>query len=413
MSHEIKCPNCGKSFAIDESDYAEIQNQVRNSEFIAELEARLHAMDELRTKDSEILKQKVASDYEKKLNDKEREIVEIKGKLESKINDLNARLKSADTDKELAVELATREIEKKLNESEIKAKTMAVENQNAIMATENKYKYKIEQLTTERDFYKDLKQQLSTKMVGETLEQHCEMEFNKIRATGFKNAYFSKDNDARSGSKGDFIYRETDDDGNEIISIMFEMKNENETTVTKHKNEHFFKELNKDRNEKKCEYAVLVSMLELDNEFYNAGIVDVSYQSGFEKMYVVRPQCFIPIITILRNAALNTLEAKAELAEIKSQNIDITNFEEKLNQFKEKFALNSDRATANFKKAIDDIDKSIKNLEDTKEALLKTIKNFGAANNKLDDLTIKRLTRGNETMTKKFEELKNKNIPGG
>lgn len=408
MDHEIKCPNCGKVFTIDESSYAEIQNQVRNNEFNRELEARLHTAEESKAKDIEILKQKVASDYEKKLNDKEREIVEIKGKLESKINDLNARLRSADTDKELAVELATREIEKKLNESEIKAKTMAVENQNAIMATENKYKYKIEQLTTERDFYKDLKQQLSTKMVGETLEQHCEMEFNKIRATGFKNAYFSKDNDARSGSKGDFIYRETDDDGNEIISIMFEMKNENETTATKHKNEHFFKELNKDRNEKKCEYAVLVSMLELDNEFYNAGIVDVSYQSGFEKMYVVRPQCFIPIITILRNAALNTVEAKAELSQIKNQNIDITNFEEKLNQFKEKFALNSGRATANFKKAIDDIDKSIKNLEDTKEALLKTIKNFGAANNKLDDLTVKRLTRGNDTMTKMFDELNNK-----
>lgn len=408
MDHEIKCPNCGKVFTIDESSYAEIQNQVRNNEFNRELEARLHAAEESKAKDMEILKQKVASDYEKKLNDKEREIVEVKGKLESKINDLNAKLKSADTDKELAVELATREIEKKLNESEIKAKTMAVENQNAIMATENKYKYKIEQLTTERDFYKDLKQQLSTKMVGETLEQHCEMEFNKIRATGFKNAYFSKDNDARSGSKGDFIYRETDDDGNEIISIMFEMKNENETTATKHKNEHFFKELNKDRNEKKCEYAVLVSMLELDNEFYNAGIVDVSYQSGFEKMYVVRPQCFIPIITILRNAALNTVEAKAELSQIKNQNIDITNFEEKLNQFKEKFALNSDRATANFKKAIDDIDKSIKNLEDAKEALLKTIKNFSVANNKLDDLTVKRLTRGNGTMTKMFDELNNK-----
>ena len=408
MNREIKCPSCGKIFTIDESSYAEIQNQVRNNEFNRELEARLHAVEESKAKDIEILKQKVASDYEKKLNDKEREIVEIKGKLESKINDLNARLKSADTDKELAVELATREIEKKLNESEIKAKTMAVENQNAIMATENKYKYKIEQLATERDFYKDLKQQLSTKMVGETLEQHCEMEFNKIRATGFKNAYFSKDNDARSGSKGDFIYRETDDDGNEIISIMFEMKNENETTATKHKNEHFFKELNKDRNEKKCEYAVLVSMLELDNEFYNAGIVDVSYQSGFEKMYVVRPQCFIPIITILRNAALNTVEAKAELSQIKNQNIDITNFEEKLNQFKEKFALNSGRATANFKKAIEDIDKSIKNLEDTKEALLKTIKNFGAANNKLDDLTVKRLTRGNDTMTKMFDELNNK-----
>ena len=408
MNREIKCPSCGKIFTIDESSYAEIQNQVRNNEFNRELEARLHAAEESKAKDIEILKQKVASDYEKKLNDKEREIVEIKGKLESKINDLNARLKSADTDKELAVELATREIEKKLNESEIKAKTMAVENQNAIMATENKYKYKIEQLTTERDFYKDLKQQLSTKMVGETLEQHCEMEFNKIRATGFKNAYFSKDNDARSGSKGDFIYRETDDDGNEIISIMFEMKNENETTAKKHKNEHFFKELDKDRNEKKCEYAVLVSMLELDNEFYNAGIVDVSYQSGFEKMYVVRPQCFIPIITILRNAALNTIKAKAELARIRSQNVDITNFEEKLNQFKDKFTKNSDRATANFKKAIEDIDKSIKNLEDTKEALLKTIKNFGAANNKLDDLTVKRLTRGNDTMTKMFDELNNK-----
>lgn len=408
MNREIKCPSCGKIFTIDESSYAEIQNQVRNNEFNRELEARLHAAEESKAKDIEILKQKVASDYEKKLNDKEREIVEIKGKLESKINDLNARLKSADTDKELAVELATREIEKKLNESEIKAKTMAVENQNAIMATENKYKYKIEQLTTERDFYKDLKQQLSTKMVGETLEQHCEMEFNKIRATGFKNAYFCKDNDARSGSKGDFIYRETDDDGNEIISIMFEMKNENETTAKKHKNEHFFKELDKDRNEKKCEYAVLVSMLELDNEFYNAGIVDVSYQSGFEKMYVVRPQCFIPIITILRNAALNTIKAKAELARIRSQNVDITNFEEKLNQFKDKFTKNSDRATANFKKAIEDIDKSIKNLEDTKEALLKTIKNFGAANNKLDDLTVKRLTRGNDTMTKMFDELNNK-----
>ena len=408
MNREIKCPSCGKIFTIDESSYAEIQNQVRNNEFNRELEARLHAAEESKAKDIEILKQKVASDYEKKLNDKEREIVEIKGKLESKINDLNARLKSADTDKELAVELATREIEKKLNESEIKAKTMAVENQNAIMATENKYKYKIEQLTTERDFYKDLKQQLSTKMVGETLEQHCEMEFNKIRATGFKNAYFSKDNDASNGSKGDYIYRETDDDGNEIISIMFEMKNENETTAKKHKNEHFFKELDKDRNEKKCEYAVLVSMLELDNEFYNAGIVDVSYQSGFEKMYVVRPQCFIPIITILRNAALNTIKAKAELARIRSQNVDITNFEEKLNQFKDKFTKNSDRATANFKKAIEDIDKSIKNLEDTKEALLKTIKNFGAANNKLDDLTVKRLTRGNDTMTKMFDELNNK-----
>ena len=412
MKREIKCPNCGKMFVIDESSYAEIQNQVRNNEFNAEVEARLHAVKESSAKDIEIAKREVVSDYERKLNTKDREILELKGKLEGKISDLQMKLSNAETDQRLAVELATKQIEKKLNESEMNAKAIAVENQNAIMAIEDKYKYKIDQLTTERDFYKDLKQQLSTKMVGETLEQHCEMEFNKIRATGFKNAYFGKDNDARNGSKGDFIYRETDDAGNEIISIMFEMKNENETTATKHKNEHFFKELDKDRNEKKCEYAVLVSMLELDNEFYNAGIVDVSYQSGFNKMYVVRPQCFIPIITILRNAALNTIEAKAELAQIKNQNIDITNFEDKLNQFKEKFALNSDRATANFKKAIEDIDKSIKNLEDTKEALLKTIKNFDAANNKLDDLTVKRLTRGNETMTRKFKELEKKQSAG-
>ncbi len=405
MSHEIKCPNCGKMFAIDESSYAEIQNQVRNNEFNHELELRLHAIKEADTKDAEISRQKTVNEYESKLSAKDKEMASLKSELENKIKDLEGKLSGADTDKKLAVELATKDMEKKLSDSQLELKTMTIENQNALATVEDKYRYKINQLTTERDFYKDLKQQLSTKMVGETLEQHCEMEFNKIRATGFKNAYFGKDNDAKSGSKGDFIYRETDDDGNEIISIMFEMKNENETTATKHKNEHFFKELDKDRIEKKCEYAVLVSMLEQDSDFYNAGIVDVSYQSGFDKMYVVRPQCFIPIITILRNAALNTIEAKAELAQIKNQNIDITNFEDKLNDFKVKFAVNSDRATANFKKAIDDIDKSIKNLEDTKEALLKTIKNFDVANGKLEDLTVKRLTRGNKTMTEKFAEL--------
>lgn len=405
MSHEIKCPNCGKVFAIDESSYAEIQNQVRNSEFNHELELRLHAMKEASAKDAEIAHQKTVREYENKLNGKDGEMVSLKNELENRIKELEAKLLGADTDKKLAVELATKDMEKRLSDSQLELKTMTIENQNAVATIEDKYKYQISQLTTERDFYKDLKQQLSTKMVGETLEQHCEMEFNKIRATGFKNAYFGKDNDAKSGSKGDFIYRETDENGNEIISIMFEMKNENETTATKHKNEHFFKELDKDRREKKCEYAVLVSMLEQDNEFYNAGIVDVSYQSGFEKMYVVRPQCFIPIITILRNAALNTIEAKAELAQIKNQNIDITNFEDKLNDFKAKFTVNSDRATTNFKKAIDDIDKSIKYLEDTKEALLKTIKNFDVANGKLEDLTVKRLTRGNKTMIEKFAEL--------
>ena len=406
MGKEIKCPNCGKVFIIDESSYAEIQNQVRNKEFDAELEARLHAVKESSAKDVELAKQKVSSVYELKLSEKDKEASERINRLEAKINELQTKLDNAETDQKLAVELATKQAEKKLSESELNMKTMAIENQNAITNVENKYRMEIEQLTTERDFYKDLKKRLNNKMLGETLEQHCEMEFNKIRATGFKNAYFKKDNDAKSGSKGDYIYREMDEDGNEIISIMFEMKNENETTAAKHKNEHFFKELDKDRNEKKCEYAVLVSMLELDNDYYNSGIVDVSYQSGFEKMYVVRPQCFIPIITILRNAALNTIDAKAELARIRNQNIDITNFEEKLNQFKSSFTLNSDRATANFNKAIEDIDKSIKNLEDTKEALLKTIKDFDAANNKLDNLTVKRLTRGNETMTKKFEELR-------
>ena len=245
-------------------------------------------------------------------------------------------------------------------------------------------------------------------MVGETLEQHCQNEFNSIRATAFPRAEFGKDNTvSASGSKGDFIFRDFDEAGNEIVSIMFEMKNENDTTATKHKNEHFFKELDKDRTEKKCEYAVLVTMLEAENEFYNRGIVDVSYE--YPKMYVIRSQFFLPLIGILVSTAKNSLAYKAELARIKNQNIDITNFEDKLNAFKTSFALNSDRATANFKNAIDDIDKSIKYLEDTKDALLKTIKNFDTANNKLDDLTVKRLTRGNETMTRLFANLDQEN----
>ncbi|MBF1148769.1 MAG: DUF2130 domain-containing protein, partial [Cloacibacterium normanense] len=261
-------------------------------------------------------------------------------------------------------------------------------------------KYKEEEIAR----VKDMKAKLSTKMIGETLEQHCETEFNKLRATAFQNAYFEKDNDARSGSKGDFIYKETDEAGNEIISIMFEMKNEGDETATKKKNEDFFKELDKDRNEKKCEYAVLVTMLEAESEYYNTGIVDVSHK--YPKMYVVRPQFFIPIITLLRNAAMNSLKYKAELALVRNQNIDITNFEEKINQFKEGFARNYDLASRKFQTAIDEIDKTIIHLQKTKEALLSSDNNLRLANQKAEDLTIKKLTHGNPTMKAKFDELK-------
>jgi len=250
---------------------------------------------------------------------------------------------------------------------------------------------------------RDFKQKLSTKMVGETLEQHCEVEFNKLRATGFQNAYFEKDNDATGGTKGDYIYRETDEEGNEIISIMFEMKNENDETATKKKNEDFFAKLDKDRRNKGCEYAVLVSLLEADNEFYNTGIVDVSHK--YEKMYVVRPQFFIPIITLLRNAAMNSMQYKAELNLMRSQNIDITNFEEKINAFKTGFARNYDLASRKFKTAIDEIDKTITHLQKTKDALLSSENNLRLANNKAEDLTIKKLTRGNPTMKARFDEL--------
>ncbi|NCU38949.1 DUF2130 domain-containing protein, partial [Candidatus Saccharibacteria bacterium] len=266
-------------------------------------------------------------------------------------------------------------------------------------------KYESELKTKEEmiAYYKDMKAKLSTKMVGETLEQHCETEFNKLRATGFQNAYFEKDNDSKTGSKGDYIYRETDDEGNEIISIMFEMKNEGDETATKKRNEDFLRELDKDRVEKKCEYAVLVSLLEAESELYNTGIVDVSHK--FSKTYVIRPQFFIPMITILRNAALNSLKYKSELALVRAQNVDITNFEDNINNFKEGFARNYDLASRKFKSAIEEIDKTIDHLQKTKEALLSSENNLRLANNKAEDLTIKRLSRGNPTMAAKFAEL--------
>jgi hypothetical protein len=306
--------------------------------------------------------------------------------------------------KKLSITEAVNAIEKERDS--LNAKLQSKEHESQLLETSMKDKYeselKLKEETIER--LKDMKLKLSTKMVGETLAQHCETEFNKLRATGFQNAYFEKDNDAKSGYKGDYIYRETDGEGNEIISIMFEMKNEQDTTATKHKNEDFFQKLDKDRQEKQCEYAVLVSLLETDNELYNSGIVDVSYK--YDKMYVVRPQFFIPMITLLRNAAMNSLKYKAELAQVKNQNVDITNFEDNLHKFKTGFAKNFDLASRKFKTAIDEIDKTIDHLQKIKDALLSSGDNLRHANNKADDLTIKKLTRGNPTMTEKFAELK-------
>ncbi len=306
-------------------------------------------------------------------------------------------------EKKLAVTEAVISVEKERDEIASKLKNKDIEYQFFSSSQKEKYESELRLKDETIERYKDVKLKLSTKMIGETLEQHCETEFNKLRATGFQNAYFEKDNDSKTGSKGDYIYKENDESGNEIVSIMFEMKNEGDTTATKHKNEDYFKELDKDRNEKKCEYAVLVTLLEADNELYNAGIVDVSYK--YPKMYVVRPQFFIPIITLLRNAAMNSLKYKAELNLIRNQNVDITNFEENMNKFKEGFNKNFELASSRFKTAIDEIDKTIDHLQKTKDALLSSENNLRLANNKAEELTIKKLTRNNPTMTAKFAEL--------
>ena len=394
---ELKCPHCGKTFKVDDTSYAEILNQVRSKEFEEELHTRL--------KDAE--KQAIA--------DRDLALAKQEASQTKKIAELEAKLKQAETDKELAITKALAPVEKELEsaKSDLKTKTSEAKLREESLvaqvklretALKTQYEGALKLKDEEIDRLKDLKSKLSTKMVGETLEQHCQTEFNRLRATAFQNAYFEKDNDARTGSKGDYIYRETDEQGNEIISIMFEMKNENETTATKHKNEDFFKELDKDRREKNCEYAVLVTLLEADSELYNTGIVDVSYK--FEKMYVIRPQFFIPMITLLRNAALNSMKYKAELAVVRNQNIDITNFEENIETFKQAFARNYELASKKFSTAIDEIDKTISHLQKTKEALLSSENNLRLANNKAEDLTIKRLTRGNPTMAEKFAKLK-------
>lgn len=384
---EIKCPNCGKTFKIDENSYAEIVRQVRDQEFSADIEAKIHDA-------TEVLHAKAAAEYLKLKNEKESEIA----KLEAKISNF-------ETEKKLAVSEAVSRVEKERDELSKNLQVQEAEAKSNALATRDKYESALKLKDEQIEQLKDFKSKQSTKMVGESLEQFCHDEFDKIRAAAFPRAYFENDNDAKTGSKGDFIFKESDEDGVEFISIMFEMKNEMDTTATKHKNEDFFKELDKDRNEKGCEYAVLVSLLESDSEFYNTGIVDVSHR--YPKMYVIRPQFFIPMITLLRNSAINSLNARRELALVREQNIDITHFEENIEAFKTGFAKNYELASRKFKSAIEEIDKTIDHLQKTKDALLSSENNLRLANNKAEDLTIKRLTRGNPTMQEKFEKLKN------
>lgn len=392
--NEIICPHCKKAFKIDEAGFADILKQVRDHEFEKELHDRLELLE--KDKESAI---KLAEANTK--NALQNDIA----KKEAEVSKLQAKIESAETVRKLAVTEAVTKVEKERDDLKNKLQAKDNEIQLREMSLKDKYENELKVKNEVIERYKDMKLKLSTKMIGETLEQHCETEFNKLRATAFQNAYFEKDNDSKNGSKGDYIYRENDQAGNEIVSIMFEMKNESDETATKHKNEDFLRELDKDRTEKKCEYAVLVSLLEVENELYNTGIVDMSHK--YPKMYVVRPQFFIPIITLLRNAAMNSLKYKAELALVRNQNIDITNFEENINKFKDGFAKNYELASRKFKTAIEEIDKTIDHLQKTKEALVSSENNLRLANDKAEDLTIKKLTRGNPTMTAKFEELNN------
>lgn len=438
--NEIKCPHCGKVFTVDEESYSNIQQQIRNNEFEKELHLRLEEINSRHNLELENEKTKLESilkeENSRVLNIKEKEILELQSKLSS--FDVNKNIEKKEIEEnfsnkliqkdkeiqELKNQVSNFEMQKSFEKqelemkytnlingkekiiSEMNTKLTLVEKENELEKKSIKDRYEIElkQKDETIEYYKDFKAKQSTKMIGESLEQHCEISFNRLRPVAFPNAIFGKDNDTSSGSKGDYIYREFDEDGVEIISIMFEMKNEADTTSTKKKNENFFKELDKDRNEKNCEYAILVSLLESESELYNDGIVDVSYQ--YPKMYVIRPQFFIPIISMLRNAALNSLKYKKEVAMIKEQNIDITNFEEDLNNFKMAFSKNYELASKKFKTAIDEIDKTISHLQKVKDALVSSENNLRIANNKAEDITIKKLTRKNPTMKLKFEELK-------
>ena len=459
--HEIICPHCGKAFKIDEAGYANILKQVRDSEFEKQLHERLELAEQDKRNAVELAQSKAASESQKAAASKDTEIQELKARLDAgevarklavaealsavekerdalaielaqskhdkqaasdlaeakrlnelqraaatkdaEIQGLKATLDAIEIAQKLAITEAVSAIEKERDELKNGLDRAELEKQLAEKALKDKYETQLKDRDDAIERLKDMKARMSTKMVGETLEQHCETEFNRIRAMAFPRAYFEKDNDARTGSKGDYIFRDSDEAGTEIVSIMFEMKNESDETATKKKNEDFLKELDKDRTEKDCEYAILVSLLEPDSELYNSGIVDVSHR--FKKMYVVRPQFFIPLITILRNASLNSLKYKNELATVKSQNIDITNFENELDAFKTGFARNYELASKKFKTAIDEIDKTIDHLQKTKEALLGSENNLRLANNKAEDLSVKKLTKGNPTMAEKFAEI--------
>lgn len=403
---KIKCPNCGEVFVVDESGYAQIVKQVRDQEFDRELRQREKELEDLKEKDLELaqIKQKEAFDKalslrEAALSEKDREIALLK-----------AQLGNSETEKKLAVSEAVQKKEKELSEkatqiTELRSQLSGKETERQLkeQALQKQYEDRLRLKDEQIEYYKDFKARQSTKMIGESLEQHCLNQFNALRMTAFPRAYFEKDNDARTGSKGDFIFREAAD-GVEFLSIMFEMKNEMDETATKHRNEDFLKELDKDRREKGCEYAILVSLLEIDNDLYNNGIVDVSYK--YEKMYVIRPQFFIPMITLLRNAALNSLQYRQELEVTRHQQIDLLHFEENMNAFKDGFARNYRLASDKFKTAIDEIDKTITHLQKTKDALLSSENNLRLANNKAEDLTIKKLTKNAPSVREKFDELK-------
>lgn len=420
--NEIICPKCKKAFKVDEAGFADILKQVRDHQFEKEINSRLAIAEKQKNDAVKLAEANTKNSFQAELAEKEKEISLLKANSKSELIEklaekdaelakVNSKIQNAETEKKLAVSEATKEIEKKLGDLSNDIKTKELEKQNLKNSLEQKYltelqnkdaiiKYKEEEISR----VKDMKLKLSTKMVGETLEQHCETEFNRIRTTAFPNAHFGKDNDSSSGTKGDFIFRETDALGNEIISIMFEMKNESDATTTKKKNEEFFTKLDKDRNTKKCEYAVLVTLLESESEFYNTGIVDVSYE--YPKMYVVRPQFFLPIISFLRNAALNSMQYKAELNLMRNQNVDVTKFEEKIDAFRKGFAYNYDLASKKFNTAIAEIDKTISHLQKTKDALLSSDRNLRLANDKAEDLTIKKLTYGNPTMKAKFDDAR-------
>lgn len=460
--HEISCPHCGKAFKIDETGYAEILKQVRDGELDKQLHERLELAERDKASAIALAEAKVASELQKTVTAREAEIQRLKaaaqaeetkqrlavkealaavekerdalthtlqqsrqeqlaaaelakvhllGELQKAASDkdaqihaLKAQLDAAEVAKKLAITEAIGAVEKERDELKNGVERAALEKQLAEKSLKEQYEVQIKSREEMIERLRDMKAKLSTKMVGETLEQHCGIEFNRVRAMAFPRAYFEKDNDARSGSKGDYIFRDSDEAGTEIVSIMFEMKNESDATATKGKNEDFLKELDKDRNEKGCEYAVLVSLLEPDNELYNAGIVDVFHR--YPKMYVIRPQFFLPLIALLRNAAMNALKYKSELALVKAQNIDITHFESELETFKNAFSRNSELASKHFKRAIEEIDKSIDHLRKTKDALLGTDRNIRLANDKAQDVTIKKLTKGNPTMAAKFAELK-------